>query len=80
MNMTEKYAEGFSILAAFSMLLLGSDTSGSAVRGAEAYKKDLKSVEVHLFDTGHFALEDHGDEIAALMLRFLDTQTTNAHR
>jgi hypothetical protein len=24
-----------------------------------------------IFDTGHFALEDKGDEIAALMLEFL---------
>lgn len=40
--------------------------------GAEAYKRDLPTAEVHLLDAGHFALETHADEIAALMLRFLE--------
>jgi hypothetical protein len=31
-----------------------------------------KWAELHLFDTGHFALEDKGDEIAVLMRDFLD--------
>ena len=40
--------------------------------GAEPYKRDLKDLEFHLLDTGHFALEDCGDEIGNLMLSFLD--------
>jgi pimeloyl-ACP methyl ester carboxylesterase len=40
--------------------------------GAEPYKRDLKDVEYHLIDTGHFALESHGQEIADLMLDFLN--------
>ena len=39
--------------------------------GAEAYKRDLPEAEIHLLDTGHFALETNGDEIAALIKRFL---------
>ncbi|MDY3559230.1 alpha/beta hydrolase [Gemmata sp. JC673] len=39
--------------------------------GAEPYKRDLKTLEFHLLDAGHFALESHGDEIAALMRDFL---------
>lgn len=39
--------------------------------GAEAFKRDLPGAEVHLLDTGHFALETHLPEIAALALRFL---------
>lgn len=39
--------------------------------GAEAYRKDLPAAEVHLLDTGHFALETHAAEIAALMHGFL---------
>jgi pimeloyl-ACP methyl ester carboxylesterase len=39
--------------------------------GAEPYRRDLKTVEYHLLDAGHFALETHGDEIAALMRDFL---------
>jgi pimeloyl-ACP methyl ester carboxylesterase len=39
--------------------------------GAEPYKRDLKTIEFHLLDAGHFALESHGDEIARLMRDFL---------
>jgi pimeloyl-ACP methyl ester carboxylesterase len=38
--------------------------------GAEPYKRDLKDVDFHLLDAGHFALETHGDEIAAKMRAF----------
>lgn len=41
------------------------------VAGAEPYKKDLKTLEYHLLDAGHFALETNGDEIARLMREFL---------
>jgi pimeloyl-ACP methyl ester carboxylesterase len=39
--------------------------------GAEAYKRDLPDAEVHLLDTGHFALETHADEIAQFIRVFL---------
>ena len=39
--------------------------------GAEAYARDLPDAEIHLLDTGHFALETHGDEIAGLIRAFL---------
>lgn len=39
--------------------------------GAFPYKKDLKNLEFHLLDTGHFALEEKGDEIASYILNFL---------
>jgi pimeloyl-ACP methyl ester carboxylesterase len=41
-------------------------------QGAEPYKRDLKTIEYHLLDTGHFALEEQGPEIARLMHAFLD--------
>lgn len=40
--------------------------------GAEPYKRDLVDLEFHLLDTGHFALETHGQEIADLMRDFLN--------
>ena len=40
--------------------------------GAEPYKRDLEELEYHLLDTGHFALETHGQEIADLMRDFLN--------
>ena len=39
--------------------------------GAEAYKRDLPKAQVQFFDTGHFALETHVDEIASAILSFL---------
>ncbi|AWZ20933.1 hypothetical protein RTM1035_04300 [Roseovarius sp. TM1035] len=39
--------------------------------GARAYRRDLPDAEVHLLDAGHFALETHAAEIAALIREFL---------
>ncbi|MFI8231033.1 alpha/beta fold hydrolase [Streptomyces sp. NPDC085900] len=39
--------------------------------GAHAYLRDLPDAELHLFDTGHFALETHLPDIAPLMADFL---------
>lgn len=40
--------------------------------GAEAFKRDNPKAEVQFLDTGHLAIETHGNEIAAAMLEFLD--------
>lgn len=42
--------------------------------GAEPYKRDLKNLEYHLLDTGHFALEEDGVPIAKLIRDFLEKQ------
>lgn len=39
--------------------------------GAEAFRRDVPNAEIHFVDSGHFALESHVDEIAALMIPFL---------
>jgi pimeloyl-ACP methyl ester carboxylesterase len=39
--------------------------------GAEAFKRDIPNAEVRFFDTGHFALETHSSEIAAVIAAFL---------
>ena len=39
--------------------------------GAFAYTNDVPHAEVHLLDTGHFALEEDGDVIANYILKFL---------
>jgi pimeloyl-ACP methyl ester carboxylesterase len=39
--------------------------------GAEAFKRDIPNAEVRFFDTGHFALETHCNEIAAAIRDFL---------
>jgi pimeloyl-ACP methyl ester carboxylesterase len=40
--------------------------------GAEAFKDDVPDAEVHVFDAGHFALEDRVGEIAPLIGAFLE--------
>jgi pimeloyl-ACP methyl ester carboxylesterase len=39
--------------------------------GAEAFKRDIPEAEVHLYETGHFALETHVTEIGAVIRDFL---------
>jgi pimeloyl-ACP methyl ester carboxylesterase len=40
-------------------------------QGAEAFKRDIPDADVRFFDTGHFALETHCNEIAAAIRNFL---------
>jgi len=40
--------------------------------GALAYQSDLPDAEIHLLDAGHFALDEKLDEVARLMIDFLD--------
>jgi len=42
--------------------------------GAEHYRRDLKNLEFHLIDTGHFALEEDGGKISTLIRGFLAKQ------
>ena len=39
--------------------------------GAQSYRRDNPSAQVHLLPTGHFALETHAVEIAGLIRAFL---------
>jgi len=39
--------------------------------GAEAFRRDIPGAVVRFFDTGHFALETHADEIAAAIRDFV---------
>jgi len=44
--------------------------------GAEAFQRDNPNAEVHFYDTGHFALETHAQEIATTILDFLGRKLT----
>lgn len=46
--------------------------------GAEPYKRDLKNLEFHLLDTGHFALEEDGDIISNRIREFLTEKASKA--
>ena len=56
-----------------SMLIVwGQNDPFFTVEGAKAYQRDLPNAELHLLDTGHFALEDESEAIANHIRRFLD--------
>ncbi len=46
--------------------------------GAHAYRRDVPEAEVHVLDTGHFALEERLPEIAPLIARFLGELDANS--
>ncbi len=54
-----------------TLIVWGRNDGIFAEAGARAYQRDLPSAELHLFDTGHFALEDKLGEIAPLVADFL---------
>jgi len=54
-----------------ALIVWGQNDHIFPAEGAHPYKDDLKNVEFHLLDTGHFALEEYGDVIAAEMQDFL---------
>ena len=39
--------------------------------GAAAFKKDSKNIEYHIYDTGHFAMEEYGDKIIDEIEKFM---------
>lgn len=39
--------------------------------GAQAFRRDIPDAQIHLYDTGHFALETHADEISHAIRTFL---------
>jgi len=45
--------------------------------GAVAYQRDLPDAQVHLLDAGHFALETHAKEVAALIAPFLESRVSS---
>ncbi|WP_322100107.1 alpha/beta fold hydrolase [Geminicoccus harenae] len=55
-----------------TLIVWGENDQIFAAAGAHAYLRDLPDAELHLLDTGHFALEDKLDEIAPLIHDFLD--------
>lgn len=45
------------------LIVWGKNDAFFPESGAEAFKKDVKKIDYNIFNTGHFALEEDGDEI-----------------
>jgi pimeloyl-ACP methyl ester carboxylesterase len=55
-----------------TLIVWGKNDKIFPADGATPYLRDLPKAELHLLDTGHFALEDKLDVMAPLIHRFLD--------
>jgi pimeloyl-ACP methyl ester carboxylesterase len=53
------------------LITWGANDDIFVAAGAAPYKQHLPDAEIHMLDTGHFALEDHGAHIAILVRDFL---------
>ncbi len=55
-----------------TLIVWGKNDQIFPADGANPYRRDLEDVELHLLDTGHFALEEDGPAIAELIRDFLN--------
>ena len=60
-----------------TLIVWGKNDQIFPADGAHPYKRDLKNLEFHLLDTGHFALEEDGHVIAKYMREFLGRNVLN---
>ena len=54
-----------------TLVVCGENDVIFPAEGAHPYKRDLKDIEFHLFNSGHFLLEDRADEVFPLIHDFL---------
>ncbi len=54
-----------------TLIVWGKNDQIFPAAGAQPYLRDLKNVDFHLLDTGHFALEEDGVTIAAKIREFM---------
>ncbi|GJE62789.1 alpha/beta fold hydrolase [Methylobacterium trifolii] len=59
-----------------TLIVWGRNDKIFPAEGAHPYRRDLPDAEMHLLDTGHFALEDKLDVMAPLIHTFLDRTLT----
>ena len=70
-----KFQEYFRIYQPKTLLVWGDKDPYFLPEGAKAYKKDLPNATLKFYDTGHFALETHVNEIGLEILDFLNNQS-----
>ena len=67
----DKWHEFFRNKQPKTLIVWGKNDPFFTVEGAQAYLRDIPKAEIHLLDTGHFALEDSSEFIAEKILKFL---------
>ena len=58
------------------LIVWGKNDAFFPESGAEAFKKDVKTIDYNIYDTGHFALEEDGDAIIKKISAFMKTLHT----
>jgi pimeloyl-ACP methyl ester carboxylesterase len=53
-----------------TLIVWGKNDPFFTVEGAQAYLRDIPKAQLHLLDTGHFALEDSSEFIAQQIIKF----------
>jgi pimeloyl-ACP methyl ester carboxylesterase len=66
-----KFQEYFRTKRPLLLAVWGNSDPFFLPPGAEAFKRDNPTAEVHFYDTGHFALETHVEQIAGTIREFL---------
>jgi pimeloyl-ACP methyl ester carboxylesterase len=69
-----KWQEYFRKFQPPTLVLWGKNDAIFPAEGAEPYRRDLKDVEFHLLDTGHFALEEDASIIAKHIRAFMENK------
>lgn len=59
-----------------SLVIWGKNYPFFDPKGMRAFERDLKTTEVHLLDTGYFALKEEGEAISDRILCFISTHVT----
>jgi pimeloyl-ACP methyl ester carboxylesterase len=62
-----------------TLIVWGKNDHIFPAEGAFPYKRDLKNLEFHLLDTGHFALEEDGDVIAGRIRDFVTNKVATGN-
>jgi len=66
-----KFQEYFRTKRPPTLAVWGSNDPFFLPPGAESFKRDNPNAEVQFYNTGHFALETHGQEIGSAIKKFL---------
>ena len=72
-----KFQEYFRIMQPSLLAVWGKNDPFFLPPGAEAFKRDNPNAEVRFYDTGHFALETHHQEIAGAIRDFLSRKVAS---
>ncbi|KAA1183067.1 alpha/beta hydrolase [Rhizobium tropici] len=55
-----------------TLVMWGRYDPSFIVPGADGYKRDIPSAEIHILDAGHFALDEKTEEVAMLTRQFME--------